>query len=128
MSSGKNPFGGGGGKMPDLGALMKQAQKIQADVAKAQEELATLTCEASAGGGMVTVVINGQHELVSLKIDAAVVDPTERRVPGADADERAAMNSVKPWATSLAADHPTAGIANDGGRESDPLPEADHQD
>jgi DNA-binding YbaB/EbfC family protein len=77
MSSGKNPFGGGGGKMPDLGALMKQAQKIQADVAKAQEELATLTCEASAGGGMVTVVINGQHELVSLKIDAAVVDPND---------------------------------------------------
>lgn len=60
--------------------------------------------------------------------DAAVVDPTERRVPGADADERAATNSVKPWATSLAADHPTAGVANDGGREGDPLLEADHQD
>jgi DNA-binding YbaB/EbfC family protein len=76
MSSGKNPFGGGG-KMPDLGALMKQAQKIQADVQKAQEELATLTCEAQSGGGMVTVTLNGQHELVALKIDPAVVDPND---------------------------------------------------
>jgi len=77
MSNGKNPFGGGGGKMPDLGALMKQAQKLQADVQKAQDELATLTCEASAGGGMVTAVVNGQYELMSLKIDPAVVDPND---------------------------------------------------
>ena len=77
MSNGKNPFGGGGGKMPDLGALMKQAQKLQADVQKAQEELATLTAEASSGGGLVTVVINGQHDMVSLKIDATVVDPSD---------------------------------------------------
>jgi len=59
---------------------------------------------------------------------AAAVDPTERLVPGADADERAATNSVKPWSTSLAADHPVAGVANDGGREGDPLLEADHED
>jgi len=77
MSNGKNPFGGGGGKMPDLGALMKQAQKLQADVQKAQEELATLTAEASAGGGLVTVTLNGQHELLSLKIDPSVVDPSD---------------------------------------------------
>jgi len=65
------------GKMPDLGALMKQAQKLQADVAKAQEELAKLTCEASAGGGMVTAVVNGQFDVVSIKIEKDVVDPTD---------------------------------------------------
>jgi DNA-binding YbaB/EbfC family protein len=76
MSNGKNPFGGGG-KMPDLGALMKQAQKLQADVAKAQEELGSLTTDAASGGGMVTVTVNGHHELVALKIDATVVDPND---------------------------------------------------
>lgn len=65
------------GKMPDLGALMKQAQKLQSDVAKVQEELAAMTCEASSGGGMVTAVVNGQFDLVSLKIEAAVVDPAD---------------------------------------------------
>jgi nucleoid-associated protein EbfC len=65
------------GKMPDLGALMKQAQKLQADVAKVQEELASMTCEAQAGGGMVTAVVNGQFDLVSLKIDKDVVDPAD---------------------------------------------------
>jgi nucleoid-associated protein EbfC len=65
------------GKMPDLGALMKQAQKLQSDVAKVQEELASMTCEASSGGGMVTAVVNGQFDLVSLKIEGAVVDPND---------------------------------------------------
>jgi DNA-binding YbaB/EbfC family protein len=63
--------------MPDLGALMKQAQKLQADVAKVQEELASLTCEASAGGGMVTATVNGQFDLVALTIDKTVVDPSD---------------------------------------------------
>jgi len=65
------------GKMPDLGALMKQAQKLQADVAKVQEELAKMTCEASAGGGMVTAVVNGQFDLVSIKIEKDAVDPSD---------------------------------------------------
>ena|SRR5262245_2583515 len=65
------------GKMPDLGALMKQAQKLQTDVAKVQEELAKMTCEAQSGGGMVTAVVNGQFELVSLTIEKAVVDPAD---------------------------------------------------
>jgi DNA-binding YbaB/EbfC family protein len=63
--------------MPDLGALMKQAQKLQADVAKVQEELARMTCEASAGGGMVTATVNGQFDLVAIKIDKNVVDPAD---------------------------------------------------
>jgi len=40
------------GQMPDLNALMKQAQKLQGDVAKVQEELAAMTCEGTAGGGL----------------------------------------------------------------------------
>ena len=62
-------------KMPDLDGLMQAAQKIQGDVARMQEELASKTCEASAGGGMVTAKVNGHYDLVSLTIDKQVVDP-----------------------------------------------------
>lgn len=65
------------GKMPDLGALMKQAQALQANVAKAQEELAKMTVDASSGGGMVTATVNGQFELVKLAIEKDVVDPND---------------------------------------------------
>jgi len=79
MSNGGGPGGPGGpgGKMPDLGALMRQAQQLQANVQKAQEELATMTVDASAGGGMVTATVNGQFELVKLTIEKAVVDPAD---------------------------------------------------
>lgn len=60
-----------------LGNIMRQAQKMQEKMAEAQKELATRTCEASAGGGMVTAVVNGSQELVSLTIDPAVVDPSD---------------------------------------------------
>ncbi|KPJ55999.1 MAG: nucleoid-associated protein [Deltaproteobacteria bacterium DG_8] len=60
--------------MKNLGSIMKQAQKIQAQIAKVQEELAQKTVEASAGGGMVTVVANGKQEIVSIKIESEVVD------------------------------------------------------
>lgn len=66
----------GGGKM-DMNALMKQAQKLQADVARAQEELAKMTCDGAAGGGMVTATVNGQFEVVRVKIDKSVVDPND---------------------------------------------------
>ena len=65
------------GKMPDLNALMKQAQKLQGDVQKAQEELAKMTCEGAAGGGLVTATVNGQFEVVRVKIDKSVVDPND---------------------------------------------------
>lgn len=55
-----------------FGNLMKQAQMIQEKVVKMQEELAGRTVEASAGGGMVTVVANGRHEIVSVKIEPEV--------------------------------------------------------
>ncbi|MFZ7111282.1 MAG: YbaB/EbfC family nucleoid-associated protein [Desulfatiglandales bacterium] len=57
-----------------MGNIMKQAQKFQAKIAKLQEELGDRTVEASAGGGMVTVVANGRQEVVSIKIDPEVID------------------------------------------------------
>jgi DNA-binding YbaB/EbfC family protein len=63
--------------LPNMGNLMKQAQKFQAKMAKLQEELGEKTIEASAGGGMVTVVVNGQQEILSIKIDPEVVDPDD---------------------------------------------------
>jgi DNA-binding YbaB/EbfC family protein len=63
--------------MPDLGALMQQAQKLQGDVARVQEELAAMECEGAAGGGLVTATLNGQFEVVRVKIDKSVVDPND---------------------------------------------------
>lgn len=63
--------------MKNLGSIMKQAQKIQAEIAKVQEELAQKTVEASAGGGMVTVVVNGKQEIVSIKFEPEVVDAND---------------------------------------------------
>ena len=54
--------------------LMKQAQKLQEKMAKVQEELASKTVEATAGGGMVTAVVNGKSELVSIRIEKDVVN------------------------------------------------------
>ena len=64
-------------KMPDLNALMKQAQKLQGDVTKVQEELAKMECEGAAGGGLVSATVNGQFEVVRVKIDKSVVDPAD---------------------------------------------------
>lgn len=63
--------------MPDLGNLMNLAQSLQGKVSEMQDELARKEYEASAGGGMVTAVVNGQYELVSVKIDESVVDPKD---------------------------------------------------
>jgi len=60
-----------------LGNLMKQAQMMQEKLAKAQEDAATRTVEATAGGGMVTVVANGKMEVLSIKIEKDVVDPED---------------------------------------------------
>jgi len=57
--------------------LMKQAQKIKAKMEELQEEMAQRTVEASAGGGMVKVVMNGRQEILRLEIDPEVVDPQE---------------------------------------------------
>ncbi len=66
-------FQGGKG----LQDLLKQAQKMQKKMVESQEALAQKTVEASAGGGMVNVVMNGNQELISLKIEKEVVDPDD---------------------------------------------------
>ena len=63
--------------MKDLGKLIKQAQQVQERLAEMQARLAEKTVEASSGGGMVTVVMNGKHEVVSMKIDPEVVNPAD---------------------------------------------------
>ena len=67
-------FPGGKKGMKDL---MKQAQKMQQDLAKAQEELANKIVEGTSGGGMVKVEMNGKNQVLSLKIDPEVVDPND---------------------------------------------------
>jgi hypothetical protein len=57
--------------------MMRQAQMMQKKIAKAQEELAEKTVEASSGGGMVKVVANGSQEIESVKIDPAAIDPND---------------------------------------------------
>jgi len=73
--------GGYRGGMPMGGMnqmqMIKQAQKMQQEMLKMQEELETKTYEASSGGGMVTAVVNGQHELKNLTIDPEAVDPDD---------------------------------------------------
>ena len=59
----------------DMRKLMQQAQKMQAGLAQAQEELAKTTVEGSAGGGQVKATVNGQGELVAISISPDVVDP-----------------------------------------------------
>jgi DNA-binding YbaB/EbfC family protein len=60
-----------------LGDLMKQAQKMQEQMGKVQEESKKKTIEASAGGGMVVATVSGAMELVSLKIEKDVVNPED---------------------------------------------------
>lgn len=60
-----------------LGNIMKQAQQMQAKMARVQQELEKKEIEATAGGGMVTARVNGKQELLSLKIEKDVVDPED---------------------------------------------------
>jgi hypothetical protein len=61
----------------NIGNIMKQAKKLQERMTSLQNELALRTVEASAGGGMVSVLVNGKHELVSLKIEKEVINPED---------------------------------------------------
>lgn len=58
-----------------MGKLLKQAQRMQTELARAQEEIAALEAEGSAGGGSVVAKVSGSMELVSIKIDPAAIDP-----------------------------------------------------
>jgi nucleoid-associated protein EbfC len=68
--------GGGPGGL-DMNALLKQAQQMQAEMAKAQEQLAEEEVEASAGGGMVKVRMSGDLRLKGIEIDPEAVDPED---------------------------------------------------
>ena len=92
----KTPFG-------NMANIMKQAQAMQAQMAKVQEEAATKTVTGSAGGGMVTVTANGAMELVGI-----VIDP--EAVKGGDVDMlqdvvTAASNDALKKARQMMADH-----------------------
>ena len=60
--------------MQNFGNIMKQAKKMQERMVELQEELATKSVEATAGGGMVSVTVNGKFEILSLKIEKEVVN------------------------------------------------------
>ncbi len=62
---------------PSASAMMKQVQQLQEQMRQAQEELAEQTVSASVGGGVVTVVMNGQQEVQSVAIDPEAVDPDD---------------------------------------------------
>lgn len=62
---------------PQQMKMMRQIQKMQADMAAAQEELAAATVEGSSGGGVVTVTVTGTGEVRNVRIDPSVVDPED---------------------------------------------------
>jgi len=73
MPKGFNPMGGG----MNMNQLMKQAQKMQQQMADMQEELAGKTQEVSSGGGAVKVTVSGEKKILDLTISPDVVDPED---------------------------------------------------
>ena len=63
-----------------MGNLMKQAQKMQEDMQKAQEEVANLEVEGQAGGGMVKVVMNGRHEIRKVTLDDSLMQDDKEMI------------------------------------------------
>jgi DNA-binding YbaB/EbfC family protein len=66
--------------MANIGKLMKQAQQMQAKMAQLQEELAKTEFEVSSGGGMVTVRMNGQQEVLAVKIEDEVFQEGDKEM------------------------------------------------
>jgi hypothetical protein len=63
--------------MKGMGNMMKQAQKLQSQMMKLQEEMAEKTVETTAGGGMVKVVASGKQQIISIQVEREVVDPDD---------------------------------------------------
>jgi hypothetical protein len=63
---------------PDLGQLFAKAQEMQSRLAKVQQELARRTVEASAGGGMVTVVASGELRIIEIRIEPGLIESGDR--------------------------------------------------
>lgn len=89
--------------MGNMGNLLKQAQKMQQDMAKAQEELGEIEVEATAGGGMVTARANGKQELLAVTINPEAVDPED--VEMLEDLVLAAVNEALRKASETAAEH-----------------------
>lgn len=62
----------------DMSEIMRQAQQMRQKMSQVQNELAGRTVSASAGGGMVSVTVNGRNELLSIRIDREVIKPEEQ--------------------------------------------------
>ena len=103
-------------KQPNMNQMLRQVQQMQAEMAKAQEELANEVVEASAGGGMVTVKVTGALEVKEVRIDPEAIDPE-------DADMLqdlvlAAVNEALRSAQEMAANRmgaATGGLGGPGG-------------
>ena len=77
MAKGFNSRGMGGMGGGNMNNMIRQAQKMQQDMMKAQEELESKTYEAAAGGGVVSAAVSGKKELLSVTIDPEAVDPDD---------------------------------------------------
>ena len=77
MAKGFNSRGMGGMGGGNMNNMIRQAQKMQQDMMKAQEELESKTYEAQAGGGVVSAAVSGRKELLSVTIDPVAVDPDD---------------------------------------------------
>ena len=73
----KGGFRGMPGGGMNQAAMMKQAQKMQQEMLRMQQEMETKTYTAAAGGGMVKATVNGKHEVVNLEINPEAVDPDD---------------------------------------------------
>ncbi|CUH95658.1 hypothetical protein P22_1732 [Propionispora sp. 2/2-37] len=65
------------GNMGNMAGMMKKVQKLQADMAKLQEKLKARTVEVSSGGGAIKIIINGEKQIQSVKIEPSAVDPQD---------------------------------------------------
>ena len=103
-------------KQPNMNDMMRQVQQMQAEMAKAQESLKDEVVEASAGGGMVTVKVSGELEVLELRIDPGAVDPED--VELLQDMVQAAVNEALRSAQEMAASKMgavTGGLAGPGG-------------
>ena len=103
-------------KQPDMNQMMRQVQQMQQEMEKAQEQLKHESVEASAGGGMVTVKVSGELEVLELRIDPGAVDPED--VELLQDMVQAAVNEALRSAQEMAASKMgavTGGLAGPGG-------------
>ena len=103
-------------KPPNMNQMMRQVQQMQEEMAKAQESLKHESVEASAGGGMVTVKVSGELEVLELRIDPDAVDPED--VELLQDMVQAALNEALRSAQELAASKigaVTGGLGGPGG-------------